>query len=60
VEPDHDERKDNFANGTVAGTRVSLGFSFRALRNSVDSTQVHPPGTKGVAVFGEKILPAFC
>jgi len=54
VVPDRDERMDSSSNGTGAGTRVSLGFSFRALKNSVDSTAVQPPGTKGLVVFGER------
>ena len=52
--PGRDERMDSSSNGTCAGTRVSLGFSFRALKNSVESTGVHPPSTKGLVVFWEK------
>ena len=38
--------------GPVRGTCVSTRFSFEAVRNSVDSTGVPTPSTKGLVVFG--------
>ena len=51
-------RTDSSRMGPARGP--AFHFSFRALRNPVDSTQVHPPGTKGLVIFGEKNTAGLC